>query len=169
MRYFGQLRSLSMSYEGEDLKLRQITNHLRKSEITSILIMLESTDGLRKYRSLTLSLSIDQENKWSWQILLAEFIQLKRMIEARKDKQIEGKRNKHVKQFDGKKIWVYDSEREKFIIDCHVRLSHRSRTTVYYELRRRYYWPVFCLELMLGLLEFVYFVFLILGSIFILL
>jgi hypothetical protein len=66
-----------MSYEGEDLKLRQITNHLRKSEITSILIMLESTDGLRKYRSLTLSLSIDQENKWSWQILLAEFIQLK--------------------------------------------------------------------------------------------
>ena len=32
-------------------------------------------------------------------------------------------------------------EREKLIYDCYVNLSHRRRTTVYYELRKRYYWP----------------------------
>jgi hypothetical protein len=50
-----------------------------------------------------------------------------------------------------KKIWVFDSGkeavipdgeiREQLIYDCHVNLSHRCITTVYYELRKTYYWP----------------------------
>jgi len=69
---------------------------------------------------------------------------------ARRDKQMEGKRNKHISQVNGKEIWVFDSgregeippenEREKLITDCHVALKHRCGTTVYYALRKRYYW-----------------------------
>lgn len=75
----------------------------------------------------------------------------KKKIEARKDKQVEGKRMKHVKNVDGKEIWVFDDgregeiapekDREKLIIDCHLKFSHRGKTTVYYELRKKYYWP----------------------------
>ena len=73
----------------------------------------------------------------------------KKMIESRRNKQVEGKYSKHVKEVNGKKIWVFDSGkeaeipdewiREKLIHECHVKLSHRCKTTVYYELRKNYY------------------------------
>ncbi|EQB62284.1 krab-a domain-containing protein [Vairimorpha apis BRL 01] len=74
-----------------------------------------------------------------------------RKINARRDRQVEGKLNKHLKSEDGIKKWIFDSglereipeeeNRKKLILDCHVELSHRSGTTVYYELRKKYYWP----------------------------
>jgi hypothetical protein len=75
----------------------------------------------------------------------------KKVIEARRDKKVAGKRNKHVRNRDGREFWVFDygreaelaaeEEREKLIIDCHIALNHRSKTSVHYELRKRYYWP----------------------------
>lgn len=60
-------------------------------------------------------------------------------------------KKKHLKSEDGIKKWIFDSgleweipeeeNRKKLILDCHVELSHRSGTTVYYELRKKYYWP----------------------------
>jgi len=73
------------------------------------------------------------------------------MIESRRDKQMERKNSKHIKEVDVKKIWVFDNgketeipaedKREKLIYDCRVELSHKCRTTVYYELRKKYCWP----------------------------
>lgn len=69
----------------------------------------------------------------------------------RRDKQIEGKKRKHVKIIDGKEFWVFDdgieremppeSDRKRLIMDYHVTLSHRRRTSVYYELRETVFWP----------------------------
>lgn len=33
------------------------------------------------------------------------------------------------------------NEIDNLIMDCHVRLSHRGRTSVYYEIRNQFYWP----------------------------
>lgn len=73
------------------------------------------------------------------------------MIESRRDKQMERKNSKHIKEVDVKKIWVFDNgketeipaedKREKLIYDCRVEFSHKCRTTVYYELRKKYCWP----------------------------
>lgn len=75
----------------------------------------------------------------------------RRVIKERRDKQIEGKRKKHVKIIDGQEFWVFDdgkeqtmppaNERDKLIMDCHLQLSHRGRTSVYYEIRKQFYWP----------------------------
>lgn len=73
------------------------------------------------------------------------------VIRARRDKQVEGKRKKHVKIINGQEFWVFDdgkeqtmppeNEREQLIKDCHVKLNHRGRTSVYYEIRKEFYWP----------------------------
>jgi hypothetical protein len=66
----------------------------------------------------------------------------KRVNLSRRNKQIEGKRNKHVKKVDGEEYWVFyngrkdkmppEQERDKLILD-----SHRGKTAVHYELRTK--------------------------------
>ncbi|KAF9752816.1 Retrovirus-related Pol polyprotein from transposon 17.6 [Nosema granulosis] len=66
----------------------------------------------------------------------------KEMIDARKEKQVEGKRAKHSKVVNGEEMWKFDNCEEKEILkdndrvpiikQYHEILGHRGKTSVYY-------------------------------------
>ncbi|KAF9758263.1 hypothetical protein NGRA_3187 [Nosema granulosis] len=75
----------------------------------------------------------------------------KEIIDNRKEKQVEGKRAKHSKVVNGKEVWKFDNGEEREILkendrvliikQYHEMLGHRGKTSVYYELRKKFYWP----------------------------
>lgn len=63
---------------------------------------------------------------------------------------IEGKKAKHLFEFEGKTYWRFDSgiirevphieDRKKIIIETHEKLLHRVIECVKYEIKKIYYW-----------------------------
>ncbi|KAF9742200.1 Pro-Pol polyprotein, partial [Nosema granulosis] len=76
---------------------------------------------------------------------------VKEMNKKRSEKQNEGKIKKHIEEVDGIQYWNFDSgmrvllpkenDREKLVLEKHLKLGHRSVTSVHYNLKNMYYWP----------------------------
>jgi len=66
-------------------------------------------------------------------------------------KEKAAREQRHIESENGKTIWTFDdgqkrevpeeSTREKMVVEVHERQNHRSMEAVYYEIKRKYYWP----------------------------
>ena len=143
-----ELRGRKFRIETDHKALIEIRNKpdFKNNRINRWIEKIQEFDFTIEYRKPELMVVADALSR----VYTKEEEEKKKMIEERRDKQIEGKFNKHSKEVDGKKIWTFDSgeerevppeeEREKLINDCHLDLAHRGKTTVYYALRKKYYW-----------------------------
>lgn len=63
----------------------------------------------------------------------------------------QGKWNKHIEVKDGIEYWKFDNgenreipskeDRKQIILSTHEILNHRGIEAVYYELKKKFYWP----------------------------
>lgn len=144
-----ELRGRKFKIETDHKSLEQIRNNpdFENNRINRWVEKIQEFDFTIEYRKGEEMIVPDALSR----VFTHEEQEKKKMISDRRDKQIEGKLIKHVIEKEGKQFWKFDDGREReippeaerasLIKNCHLDLSHRGKTAVYYALRETVYWP----------------------------